>query len=56
MPIELSREEKDLLVGLLEKEADEIRTEIRHTRGHDYKEGLKARETLVQALLGRLKA
>jgi transcription antitermination factor NusA-like protein len=56
MPIELSREEKNLLVGLLEKEVYEIRTEIHHTQGYDYKEGLKAREKLVQALLGRLKA
>jgi len=56
MPVELSRDEMDLLVGLLEKEFDEIRTEIHHTRSHDYKDGLKVREKLVQALLGRLKA
>lgn len=55
MPIELSREEKELLVGLLEKEFDEVRTEIHHTQGHDYKENLKAREKLVQALLVRLR-
>jgi hypothetical protein len=56
MPIELSRDDKDLLVGLLEKEFDELRTEIHHTQGHDFKESLKAREKLVQALLGRLRA
>jgi hypothetical protein len=55
MPIELSREEKDLLVGLLEKEMDETRTEIHHTEGYDYKESLRAREKLLQALLGRLR-
>jgi hypothetical protein len=56
MPVELSRDEQDLLVGLLEKEFDEIRTEIHHTQSHDYKDSLKAREKLVRALLGRLKA
>jgi len=55
MPIELSRDEKDLLVGLLEREFDDVRTEIHHTQGHDYKESLKARQKLVQALLGRLR-
>jgi len=56
MPIELSQEEKDLLVGLLEKEIEETRTEIRRTEGYDYKEGLKAREKRLRALLSRLRA
>jgi ribosome recycling factor len=55
MPVELSREEKDVLVGLLEREIEEIRTEIRHTRTHDYKDSLKEREKILHDLLGRLK-
>lgn len=55
MPIELSNEEREILVGLLEREFGEVRTEIHHTRNHDYKEGLKEREKRVHDLLGRLK-
>lgn len=55
MPVELSSEERELLVGLLERELGEIRTEIRHTRSHDYKDSLKQREKRLQDLLGRLK-
>jgi hypothetical protein len=56
MPVELSPEEKDLLVGLLEREIEEIRTEIHHTRSYDYKDSLKEREKLLNGLLVRLKA
>lgn len=55
MPVELSSEERELLVGLLERELGEIRTEIRHTQSHDYKDSLKQREKRLQDLLGRLK-
>jgi hypothetical protein len=55
MSVELSREERDLLVELLEEEFDEIRAEIRRTENHDYKENLKVREKLIQDLLGRMK-
>jgi hypothetical protein len=55
MSVELSREETDLVVELLEEEFDDIRTEIRRTENHDYKENLKVRERLVQDLLVRLK-
>ena len=56
MLIDLSQGDKDLLTGLLEKELDEIRSELHHTRGHDYKESLKEREKLVRGLLARLAA
>jgi hypothetical protein len=56
MPVELSAEEKELLIGLLENEFEEIRPEIHHTRSLEYKNGLKQREKLVRGLLGRLKA
>ena len=55
MPVELSNEEKEILVGLLEREFDEVRTEVRHTRSHDYKDSLKEREKRIHALLERLK-
>ncbi len=55
MPIELSNEEREILVGLLEREYEEVRTEIRHTQSHDYKDSLKEREKRIHDLLGRLK-
>jgi hypothetical protein len=56
MAVELRREEVDLVVGLLEREIDDIRAEIRHTKNHDYKESLKQREKIVQDLLARLRS
>lgn len=56
MPIDLSQVEIELLAGLLEKELEDIRSELHHTRGYDYKESLKARERLVRELLGKLQA
>jgi hypothetical protein len=55
MPFELTREEKEMLVGLLEKELDETRTENRRTESHGYKEDLKNREKHVRDLLKKLK-
>lgn len=54
MPIDLAPMEKDLLVNLLEKELEDIRTELHHTRGHDYKDTLKERELIVRGLLAKL--
>jgi hypothetical protein len=54
MPIELDPLEKDLVTNLLEKELEEIRSELHHTRGHDFKDTLKERELLVRGLLARL--
>lgn len=56
MPIELMPMEKDLLVNLLEKELEEIRSELHHTQGHGYKDTLKERELLVRGLLAKLAA
>jgi hypothetical protein len=56
MPIDLTQAEKELLAGILEKELDEIRSELHHTRGHDYKESIKEREKLVRDLLAKLGA
>jgi hypothetical protein len=54
MSIDLSGPEKELVAGLLEKELDEVRSELHHTQGHDYKDSLKQREALVRSLLARL--
>ena len=54
--MEMTQAEKELLTGLLEKELDEIRSELHHTRGHDYKESIKEREKLVRDLLAKLGA
>jgi len=54
--MEMTQAEKELLTGLLEKELDEIRSELHHTRGHDYKESIREREKLVRDLLAKLGA
>jgi|PlaIllAssembly_1097288.scaffolds.fasta_scaffold83583_2 hypothetical protein len=56
MPIELDPLEKDLITDLLEKEFEEIRSELHHTQGHGYKDTLKERELLVRGLLARFRA
>jgi len=56
MGIELNGPERELLVSLLERDFDELRSEIHHSKSHDFKESLKEREILVRNLLERLKA
>jgi hypothetical protein len=54
MLMELSPQEKELLAGLLERELDDTRSELHHTRGHEFKDSLKEREKLVRGLLARV--
>jgi hypothetical protein len=56
MAIDLSEPERELLAALLEKELEDIRSELHHTQGHDYKDTLKEREGLVRGLLARVRA
>jgi hypothetical protein len=56
MAIDLSEPERELLAALLEKELEDIRSELHHTQGHDYKDSLKGREALVRGLLARMRA
>ncbi len=56
MAIDLSKKEKDLLATILEKELEEVRSELHHTQDHDYKDNVKEREKLVRDLLAKLKA
>jgi hypothetical protein len=56
MAIDLSEPERELLAALLEKELEDIRSELHHTQGHDFKDTLKEREALVRGLLARMRA
>jgi hypothetical protein len=55
MAIDLSEPERELLAGLLEKELEDVRSELHHTQGHDYKDTLREREALVRRLLARVR-
>ena len=54
MPIKLSPQEREILAGLLERELDDIRSELHHTQGHEFKDGLKEREKLLRTLSAKL--
>ena len=56
MAIELSQPEKELLTALLEKELEDVRSELHHTQGHDYRDSVKEREKVVRGLLVKLEA
>ncbi len=54
MNIDLGRGEIEILQGLLEKELDEIRSEVHHTQAREYREGLKEREEAIRRLLEKM--
>ena len=54
MQLELSREEKELLLNLLEEDYLELRAEIRKTESHEFKETLRSKEQLMEGLLQKL--
>ena len=54
MPVELNALERALIANLLEKELEDIRSELHHTQSHEYKDNLKEREKAVRELLARL--
>lgn len=56
MAIELSKPEKELLAAILEKELEDVRSELHHTQDHEYKDRVKEREKIVRDLLAKLKA
>jgi len=51
----LSDAEWGLVVELLDREASELPSEIRHTRLSQYRDELRRREQLVRDLLARLR-
>ncbi len=54
MDIALSDLEKDLLVSLLDKELEEVRSEFHHTEAYEFREGLRCREELLRSILTKL--
>jgi hypothetical protein len=54
MALELTPAEAELLRELLGNELSELRTEIHRTETYAYKEELKAREALLESIIGRL--
>ena len=53
--INLSEQEQQLLVELLEREIPNLRDEIFHTDDHTYREFLKERENSIKNLAQKLK-
>jgi hypothetical protein len=56
MNLELSGEERILLLEILRNDFGQLRSEIYHTEGRDWKVGLKEREALLHAIIERLEA
>jgi hypothetical protein len=56
MPIDLTAAEREFLKSLLEQELEDIRSELHHTKGHDYKDSLKERERVIREVLAKLSA
>ena len=54
MNVELTEEERDLLLETLRRVLGELRSEIYRTEAFDYKEALKAREATLTGLIDRL--
>jgi hypothetical protein len=54
-PINLTHEEQQLLIEILERAIPDLRDEIRHTDNRDYRKSLKEREKRIEDLLGKLK-
>ncbi len=55
MNIELTPEEREVLLTLVEREISELVPEIRHTRTQTYREDLKARQKALQSLFRHLR-
>jgi len=53
--IELTPAELDLLEELLEREARQLPVEIHHTATAKYRERLRRRSEMVEAILGRIR-
>jgi hypothetical protein len=56
MNLELSAEERTLLLEILRNDFGQLRSEIYHTEGQEWKAELKEREALLQGIIARLEA
>lgn len=54
MIIELSNEERDLLISVLMSTIGNTREEIYHTEHYDFKAGLKNEKRILESMLWRL--
>jgi FtsZ-binding cell division protein ZapB len=54
--VELTKDEIDLVVEVLEGAYRDLREEVYKTEEHHYKEQLKQREARLEALLGKFSA
>lgn len=54
MSLELTQEEHELLLEVLESRRKELHPEIRHCMDHTYKDALKRKLECCEGLLGRL--
>jgi hypothetical protein len=55
MELILSTEEQELLLSILEQRHREMLKEISHTDHHEFKQGLRKNERLLDSMLGRLR-
>lgn len=55
MTVEMTEHEREMLVGLVQREISELGPEIRHTRTARYRDELKANKQMLVELLGRLR-
>ena len=55
MQLELSSDDRDLLVQLVERTLSETRVEVRHTSDRALREKLRAEEDRLREVLGRLR-
>lgn len=53
MTIQLSNDERDVLIALLDSAIAETRQEIYHTEKHAFKEAIKTKKYLLEGLLER---
>jgi hypothetical protein len=51
----VSDEERDLIIGLLERERNDLPHEIHHTDARDFRVSLERRLEMVKALLAKLR-
>ena len=52
--LELSKDESEVLVELLQTEISDLGTEIGHTDSLDYRNGLRAKKATAETILDRL--
>lgn len=55
MELTLSAEEQELLLNILEQHHRELLKEIAHTDHHEFKQGLRRNEKLLDSLVSRLR-